>query len=143
VIDAEDVPLVIGFNWTALVGPRAVYACRTGPRPKKQKVLMHRLLMGDPEGLQIDHIDGDGINNRRDNLRIATRSQNLCNQRLNARNKSGFKGVSWHSASAQWQSHIMLHGKSRNLGCFACPTAAHIAYAKASHALHGEFGRIG
>ena len=143
VIDAADRHLVAGYNWTVLVGPRTVYACRTGPRPKQHKVFMHRLLMGEPEGFQIDHIDSDGLNNRRNNLRTATKSQNQCNQRLNARNKSGFKGVSWHVPSAKWQSHIMLHGKSRNLGHFGCPTAAHFAYVKASRALHGEFGRIG
>lgn len=143
IIDVADLHLIDGFNWTCLIGPRAVYACRTGPRPKQQKIIMHRLLMGNPKGLQVDHIDGDGLNNRRSNLRLATASQNMCNQRLTARNTSGFKGVSWHGRSAKWQSHIMLHGKSHNLGQFNCPTAAHFAYAKASRAMHGEFGRVG
>lgn len=143
VIDAEDVPLVDGFNWTAMVSARTVYACRTGPRPEQKKIIMHRVLMGDLGGLQVDHIDTDGLNNRRSNLRAVTASQNMCNQRLTARNTSGLKGASLHRKSGKWQAHIMLHGKSRNLGCFGCPTAAHFAYAKASHAVHGEFGRIG
>lgn len=141
VIDASDVPLVEGCNWFALVTPRAVYAMRADcSGPKQRAVMLHRVLMGTPEGLYVDHIDGDGLHNRRSNLREATKQQNNHNARTRSDNSSGYKGVSLDSG--RWRARIMLDKKSRLLGYFGCPTAAHFAYIKASRHLHGEFGRV-
>ena len=142
VIDAADVPLVDGWNWTANVRSHTVYAQRkdrSGPMPRT--VMLHRVIARTPEGLDTDHSDGDGLNNRRDNLRVATRSQNQHNQRVALRNTSGFKGVTWHKAKGKWNALIKLHGKRRNLGYFSLAEDAAAAYAKASEELHGEFGR--
>jgi hypothetical protein len=70
-----------------------------------------------PEG-EIDHIDGDGLNNRVGNLRDATRSENQRNQRPGKRNKSGILGVSWHSPTKSWQSSMWVGGKRKFLGRF-------------------------
>jgi hypothetical protein len=70
-----------------------------------------------PSG-QIDHIDGDGLNNRISNLRDGTRSQNQRNQRPGKLNKSGFVGVSWHSATKKWHANIWIDGKRKFLGRF-------------------------
>jgi hypothetical protein len=146
VIDAADVPLVEGFNWCAMVRSHTVYAVRGECSGQKQRLVrMHRALMGDPEGLEVDHIDGDGLNNRRHgttcNLRIATRSQNGCNCGIRSNNSSGFKGVSWSAPTAKWRAEIRLHGKSRHLGYHDTPEAAHAAYVQASARMHGDFGR--
>lgn len=149
VIDAADVPLVSGTNWTARISRRkngtvyTVYAVRAKTDEGKQRtVIMHRVIAGTPNGLDTDHADGDGLNNRRANLRNATKSQNQSNQRLSSANRSGAKGVTWHSASGRWQAGIRSDGKISFLGYFNCVTAAAFAYAKASAALHKEFGRI-
>lgn len=142
VIDAVDVPLVAGFNWYPIVHPRVVYALRTDlSGNKKRTVLMHRAILGEPEGMQVDHKDTDGLNNRRNNLREATVSQNQRNRRLDRNNTSGYKGVAWHKVTGKWQARITLRGESNYLGVFDTPQEAHAAYVAASAELHGEFGR--
>ena len=149
VIDAADVTLVAGFNWTAKVRRRAdgavlcVYAYRRiCVGRKSQTVFMHRAIAGTPDGLQTDHIDGNGLNNSRSNLRIATSTENSCNRQKTSNNKSGFKGVYFDKAKEKWLAQIMLLGKTRRLGGYANIEDAAAAYAKASAELHGEFGRI-
>lgn len=143
VIDAADVHLVEGRNWFARVTHgNAVYAESNLSHPRSGQDKLHRIIIGDTPGLQIDHIDGDGLNNRRGNLRLATHSQNMQNRPLFKNNKSGFKGVSYRKDSKCWRAEILSKGDRHILGKFNCPTAAHFAYVKASRELHGEFGRI-
>jgi hypothetical protein len=143
VIDAADVHLVNGFNWTAMVRPRTVYAkrhVRTGDGTRTT-ILLHRVIAATPDGMQTDHRDGNGLNNTRDNLRNATHAENQRNQRLSIASTSGFKGVHWHKREKAWTAQIKCGGKAHNLGSFASAEAAAAAYAEASAALHGEFGR--
>jgi hypothetical protein len=143
VIDADDVPLVEGYNWRAWVGRNAVYAIRADYSGQKQRtVYLHRVIIGEPGGMQVDHIDSDGLNNRRLNLRPATHQQNNHNQRLSSRSTSGIKGVHWNKRDRIWHACIALNGKTRHLGSYSTKEAARAAYAEASARLHGEFGRI-
>lgn len=142
VIDAADVPLVAKWNWFAAKKPRTVYAVRNRPGRGEGLIGMHCVLMGEPSAFETDHRDGNGLNNRRFNLRVATVQQNTCNQRTRADNTSGFKGVHWHKQKGKWHAQIAAHGKRRSLGLHDTPEAAHAAYAKASARLHGEFGRL-
>ena len=84
-----------------------------------------------PEG-EIDHIDGDGLNNRIVNLRCGTRSQNQRNQRPGKRNRSGVLGVSWDSQHHSWQAHIWIDGKRKHIGRFK--RLKHAAAARAAAA---------
>lgn len=102
---------------------------------------MHRTIMPAPTGLQIDHIDGDGLNNRRSNLRLATNAQNQHNRRFHAGNKSGFKGVFWDPSRSQWMAQITLNGEKVYLGRFRDISDAVAARAKAGEGLHGAFAR--
>jgi hypothetical protein len=102
---------------------------------------MHRLLIDCPDGMHVDHIDGNGLNNRRANLRIATSGQNQCNRGKSPRNTSGFKGVNWRKKEMRWNAQISVGGKNRSLGFFDKPEEAHAAYAAACAKYHGEFGR--
>lgn len=141
-IDAADVPLVDGFNWCAMVTPHTIYAYRadyTGPQ--QRTVYMHRVIKGEPDDLEVGHEDGDGLNNRRKNLREATTSQNQHNARVRKDNTSGFKGVTLHKRAAKWRAQIKLGGNNKYLGLFGTPGQAHAAYREASAKLHGEFGR--
>jgi len=87
-----------------------------------------------PSG-EVDHRDGDGLNNRIGNLRLVTRARNQRNQRLSVRNRSGIKGVSWHTPSGKWQAHIWIDGKRKFLGRFKRLkyAAAARAFAAAEH----------
>lgn len=135
VIDASDAHLVAGSKWRASQAGRKWYAATTrGGRT----VYLHRLLMGSPEGVLIDHRDNDGLNNRRANLRLANKSLNGANSALSARNKSGYKGVSLVGGN-RWCAKITLFGRSRSLGNYASVDEAFAAYSAAARAAHGEF----
>ena len=88
----------------------------------------------------IDHRDGDASNNRWNNLRRATRSQNNANRRRQRNNTSGYKGV-YLCRSGRWGAAIQINGKSKHLGTFASPQEAHAAYVKAARKYQGEFAR--
>jgi HNH endonuclease len=88
----------------------------------------------------VDHRDGNRSNNRWDNLRHATPSQNSANRRMNRNNKCGFKGVI-RAQSGRWCASIYKNGRSRHLGTFSTPEAAHAAYMTEARKLFGEFAR--
>jgi hypothetical protein len=145
-IDVEDVPLVEGANWHARVvlrangTVRAVYAATTD-RPSKKMVLMHRRLLIISEGMEIDHIDGDGLNNRRGNLREATRAQNMHNSRLGTRNISGVKGITWHRKRKKWVARIAQRDKKIHIGLFDDLDVAIARMAEVRGQHHGQFAR--
>lgn len=143
IIDADDVSLVAGRNWCAKVAKgKSIYAQRADRSGGKWRtVLMHRILMGEPDGFDVDHIDGNGMNNRRKNLRLATSSQNACNRRTLLGKASLYKGVVWHMGESKWHARIKMHGVSRHLGLFDTQEAAHAAYCDASTQIHGQYGR--
>lgn len=142
VIDATDVPLVDGYNWRAYVRKWAVYAVREEPTgdSKYRNVRMHRQIMGSPDGMEVDHKDHDGLNNRRENLRVCTVNQNRRNQRLSSRSSTGLKGVTWNKLKGRYQAGIKVNGKRKHLGLFDQKEDAYAAYCEASEKYHGEFG---
>lgn len=147
-IDAADLPLVSANKWFAQEAyygdgsVRAVYALRQiRIKGKLTPIRLHRVITDARDGLEVDHINGDGLDNRRSNLRVCTKAQNQQNARIRRDNTSGYKGVIWYKRYAKWSAHIRSNGKLQNLGYFRCPTAAAVAYAKASATLRGEFGR--
>lgn len=148
IIDVEDVPLVSEWVWSARITRRvdgeirSVYAKRTDcAKALRRMILLHRTIMDAPDGTFVDHIDGDGLNNRRSNLRLATLQQNNQNARISIRNTSGVKGVSWDKRGQKWQAFIAADGKNRKIGSYDTIEAASSAYLAASVKMHGEFGR--
>lgn len=93
-----------------------------------------------PEG-HIDHINGDPLDNRMQNLRNCTRSQNLCNQKLSSRNKSGIKGVSWWSHGKAWRGKVTARGEVHHAGYFNSISAAANAVHDLRKSLHGAYTR--
>lgn len=89
----------------------------------------------------MDHKNNDRADNRIENLRECNPSQNLANQRLSSRNKSGFKGVSWDKNSENWYASIKVMGKGKNLGHYDDPEDAHAAYCKAAKKYFGKFAK--
>lgn len=107
-----------------------------------KQVLMHRMLVEASPGVEVDHINGSRLDNRRCNLRVCTHSENICNQGKHKNNTSGFKGVSWHRRDKRWVARIRHEGKSFNLGSFINPLDAAKVYDEACVRLHGlGFGR--
>ena len=96
-----------------------------------------------PDGMMIDHIDGNPANNHIDNLRIATRNQNQHNRKINKNNTSGVKGVTWHKSMNCWQAQIQANNQKRHLGYFNNVEDAKIVIDAARLQSHGEFSNYG
>ena len=149
-VDDADYEDVSRWKWYALVkrhkngNVRTVYAVRAiGRHGKQTKLWLHRYLLGlrDPS-IECDHRDGNGLNNRRANIRIATHVQNNRNRRKCLHTSSRFKGVSWYRPACGWQVHITKGGKGKNLGCFANEIDAAMAYNIAATQHFGEYALL-
>ena len=142
IIDADDVFLVDKWNWYASIQGNTVYASRSFMHNGSRVYLsMHRAIMKTKENLHVDHKDGNGLNNRKSNLRLASRSQNMRNMKIRKDNASGSKGVSCHKQREKWAAYINVNGKRKNLGLHETVEKASAAYKAASLKFHGDFGR--
>jgi hypothetical protein len=136
VIDHADIDFIAGYRWVSLVNYRNGHAYAV--RYEKGKCfLMHRELMSPPPDKQIDHVDGDGLNNRRSNMRVATVTQNMANRLADRRNLLGLKGV--QVSKLRYRAAICPAGKKIHLGSFATPEEASAAYQGAAKVLWGKF----
>lgn len=144
IVDDEDYERVVQWRWCYQRG-YVVRSRRTHEDWPRRSISLHRYILGDPEGLQIDHINGDRLDNRRANLRIATSTQNKCNSPKYTRHgqqcTSQYKGVNWNKNAGKWHSRITINGHIRYLGSFDSEIEAAEAYDTAARALHGEFAR--
>ena len=143
IIDAEDAPLVEGVSWRAKPGNTGIiYAardCRDGSG-NWTVVRMHRVILGAKDKTLVDHLDHDGLNNRRNNIRLCSHSENNQNARKRIKGSSKYKGIYWKERDKKWYARIMLNGKRIFLGSYDTEDEAHKAYCKASRDLHKEFG---
>ncbi len=141
-VDDEDYEELSKFKWYAAKNRKTWYVARAiGKRPHQRQVLMHREILGAQPGEQCDHINGDGLDNRRCNLRFCTNSQNQMNRRIYG-GTSRFKGVMWNKRHKMWYAQIKHDGKQYHLGCFHKQTDAAHAYDTAARNLFGEFARL-
>lgn len=145
VIDNEDSDRVSEFSWQATRnGLKGIWRARRGvydPETQKTRTeYLHNFIMRPPEGFRVDHIDGDGLNNRRSNLRVCTTQQNNSAFRRKERGTSSkYRGVSWHKQNSRWRVQIQTAGKVYHVGCFVSEEAAARAYDAAAHKYFGEF----
>ena len=143
IVDPEDQALLAQEGWFLVKGGRTHYVCRnTVHEGKRGFEFFHRVIMDAPKGLDVDHRDGNGLDNRRSNLRLATDGQNARNVARRSDNTSGFKGVSLHKSTGRWAATIASGGPQRHLGLFDSREEAHAAYCEAALRLHGEFARV-
>lgn len=143
-IDREDAERVLAMSWQ-VVEAKGQFRCfhmskRGGAF---YRIKLHRFIMQAPDGVLVDHINGNQLDNRRCNLRFASDQQNQRNRRVSRTNKSGFKGVApTSSAKNPWQANIYVSRKQIYLGNFATPEAAALAYDEAARAHFGEFAAV-
>jgi hypothetical protein len=145
IIDADDVPLVCQFNWCAMVRKHVIYARRGDYSSEKQRTeLLHRVIMGNPVGLFIDHIDGNQSNNLISNLRAVTYAENSRNMPIRSNNKSGCTGVVWSKKYQKWIASIGVRGRHVYLGSYNEKDLAVAARLEANKAygFHENHGRV-
>lgn len=136
-VDEADWQQIKDRRWTARTGGRGTpkyYAYNN-----VTKTYLHTLLVQPSDGMLPDHINGDSLDNRRQNLREVTPSQNQWNRPKHGTSSSRFKGVSWRARDKRWRAAICVHGRSIWIGEFSDEEDAARAYDEAARTYHGEF----
>jgi len=133
-VSDEDRFLLRDFAWRV---DRMGYVIRGGG---SRAVYLHRQITGAERGQVVDHINGNPLDNRRENLRICTQAQNTRNSRMHRNNRLGVKGV--YEQGGRYRAQIRADGKKVCLGYFSTAEEAARAYAAAAQRLHGEFARF-
>lgn len=127
------------LRWFAVRRSKTWYAVRRGR-------YLHRVILEPPRGVDVDHVNGDGLDCRRSNMRLASRAENLRNSQRRSDNTSGFKGVVEDRRSPPlrkpWKARVHVDGRTVNLGRFATREEAASAYRAAALRLHGEFACV-
>ena len=138
-VDDSDFEWLNRSNWYFNNG----YAVRNrwnSTTEKQETMRMHRFILKPSNGFEVDHINHNGLDNQRSNIRIVTSRQNQMNSLIRKDNNSGCKGVSWYKSQNKWRACIMLKGKQKFLGYYSTIKEAATAYNQASVTYYGNFG---
>lgn len=140
-VDQADAQILNQFKWCATRRGATWYAVRGTYLPDGRRTLMymHTAITGYH---RTDHVNGDGLDNRRCNLRAVTQAENMKNTRRPSNNSSGFKGVCWDRKRRIWRAYIKVSGHQRHLGYFPNPIDAAIAYDRAARRDFGEYAAV-
>ena len=136
-VDDEVVPLLAGYRWGK--GSRDYVIANSRQQNGAVVLYMHRIIAGASEGEEVDHINGNTFDNRRENLRICTHAENMRNRKVHKNNRLGVKGV--YLARGKFRAEININKKKIRLGVFATLEAAALSYRLAAVKYHGEFCR--
>ncbi len=146
VVDDDDLCELLKYNWTSSFDGYCWRVYRSakiegehGHRCKRKIIFMHRQIMNAQPGQEIDHINHDGLDNRKRNLRFCTHAQNMQNRRKVPNTSSKYKGVTWDKKKGKWMAIIMKEGRNNFLGYFTSEVAAARAYDKKALELFEEF----
>ncbi len=149
IVDDEDYDFLVKIRWSAARrsetrgGYHAIYNKRDGIS-RTDHYRLARILMDAPPDLEVNHINQNTLDNRRENLRLATTQQNQFNRKLQKNNKSGFKGVVFHDSGGHhlkrpWRVFIQINKKKKHVGYFQTPEEAARAYDDAAVEHYGEY----
>lgn len=131
IVDDDAHKSLAQFNWHALRQPNTFYAARNVMRGgKRVTIWMHREINCTPAGSVTDHINGDGLDNRRANLRAATHQENMVNCARWKLSSSKYRGVSWHKGNSNWLAQITVDYKNIYIGAYQTEEEARTAYEK-------------
>ncbi len=144
IVDDEDFEKVNSFKWYAAwkEHTKSYYAVRqVCTKGVVKNIYLHRLIMDTPDHLVCDFVNGDTLDNRKQNLRNCTKEEDHRNRRVNRESKTGVKGVSWLPKFQRYEVSIKLNGKRVFNKRFKTLEEAKEAYDEASKKYHGEYGR--
>lgn len=144
-VSPEDAELVSTWPWYLQSGGYAARTQRYGPGAKKKRVIyMHRLIMDAPDGFEVDHINGDRLDNRRENLRLATKSQQRRNAAKRSNSTRTYKGAVYnpHKGAKPWTARATKHGVHSYGAYFATELEAAHEYDRLARALFGDRARL-
>lgn len=131
-VDDDDFEWLVQWKWYAHKTKNNWYARRDEKRhPVRKRIYMHVQIMGNSDGLDIDHKNGNGLDNRKFNLRKCTHTENLFNTKISPNNTSGYKGASYDKRREMWMAKIGIGGKTKFLGYYLTAEEAGEAYKKA------------
>jgi len=137
-VDDEDFKFINQWKWHLVAGQ---YAARR-EYPSRKYLYMHRVILNAPHGKEVDHRNGVGLDNRKQNLRLCNRSENNRNTTGKGKNKtSRFKGVDW-SKNRVWRARIQLGAKQLHIGSFHDEREAAEAYNEKARIFYGEFAYL-
>lgn len=144
IVDNNDFEWLSEWNWYFHKGYayRSKWIGGTRKKPKVTTFTMSREILQPGKNEQVDHINGNPLDNRRKNLRICLPANNAINRKLNSNNKSGHKGVNWSDKNKKWEAQIQFHKKKMWLGYFITKEEAALAYNQAAIKYFGEFARL-
>lgn len=127
IVDDDDFERLLNYKWQAALMNGIWYAYRRETKGNRKSIGMHTEIMGQPpSGKMIDHIDGDGLNNKKSNLRFVTRRQNA--QNMHIKKSSKYPGVSYKKRYGTWEAYINFGNKKKCLGSFKTEEMAFSAY---------------
>ena len=139
-VDDEDFEYLNQWKWFYCKSRKTGYAKRaSGKRPNKRQISMHRMIMQPNPGMEVDHIDHNGLNNQRCNLRNCTPTDNKRNGFKHRNNTSGYIGVTWEMRRQKWSANIQANNKNIFLGRFDMAKDAACAYDAAAQKYYGDF----
>jgi hypothetical protein len=141
-VDDEDYELISQYKWHTFKSRNGLYGARNSSKKlgTQRKILLHRMLLNAPIGLEVDHINGNGLDNRRENLRFASRAENQYN-RVGKQKISAYKGVSLHNKTGLWRMRIEKAGE-RYASYFKTEEEAARAYDAKAKELFGKYARL-
>ena len=142
-VDDSDYEFLNQWRWHDYDGyvARTLYLGGGRKNARYKMVKMHRVIMANPEGYQIDHINGDKYDNRRCNLRLATNSQNQMNKKVPKNCSSGVTGVRWKKQADKWSALLIENGKRHHLGYFDTKEDAVSVRKQAEKHYFGEYAK--
>jgi len=142
-VDASDYDWLRQWKWHTTKSTNTIYASRNiNSNNGRKTLLMHRLILGLMSDTECDHIDGNGLNNRRSNLRPCSHQQNAFNAKIYRKTSSEFRGVSWRKGTDKWAAYIKFNGQQIHLGFFADEVDAARAYNGAAMKYFGVFAHL-
>lgn len=142
-VDDEDFEELNKRKWCLSHGYAVSALPRGGKKTQNGRIIrMHRVIMNVPAGTFIDHKNGDKTDNRKSNLRVCTRAQNIINSNAFSNNKFGLRGIVFHKQTGKWRARIGYEKKALSLGLFNTKEDAHNAYTEAAIKLYNEFAFV-